>query len=612
MAYPVANLATAITRIGEALDLRAVLVERYGVALTPNGERWCGPCLLPSTVESFAGSCSEQDASERGGGEAPSNLSVSVGERTLVFRCHSCGRHGDVIDLIGYADGVARGEGGRVGLGAVRRAAELCGLGWMLDGVSGPRVGRDKTDLSLALAEPVATALRSIAPVNVDLARKLNEFARKTWSANLAESTPEAEAARATLLARGVSIEQAKRHGIGFAPSGNQLARKIQSLAVKGATSEVSLIDLACSIGLVKRSTKGEGWYDAQRDRLVFPYCEPTPSKLIVTGFAGRSLADPLPNEVPKWLNSPTTPGLWSKKSALLGLASALRLSANDSRRRCVVVEGGLDMLALERAEIPAVSPVGVDFTLQHATVLQRLGFVSVTVMFDGDEGGRSATPGALAALLAAGYEYADVHVIDLADRLDPDDLSVDDLQRAYDCPLSIAEYLVGRSSFFREHSDRVLPLLTYVPDEVRVELTIALEIDAVRIRERPAIGTDATPGQRVVRAVLAHASECAFLSIAEVEAALAPEPHLLPLLRAVTFGEATDVARLPKALLCVLALARYTQAKETTDADALLDLWRYGESIDAYRRALNERTALHDRLRACKKELDRLDVPTR
>ncbi len=606
MSHPIADLASLLARIGETLDLRAVLTEHYGVALESKGERWAGACPLPSTVETFSGTCSEQDAAEHVS-DRPSHLWVSLGERTLVWRCHSCGRHGDVVDLIGYADGVPR-RGVQVGLGAVRRAAELSGLAWIMDGATGPRPGRDSVSLDLALAEPLPVSLRTVATVDVDRAHALNAYVREIWAANLLDSDPAAEHARKVLSERGVSLAQARAQGIGFARRGSQIADKLLGL-------RDSPIELAHAIGLVKQRTDEQGnrrWFDAQRERLVFPYVElgpaPTYTK-IVSGFAGRSLVDPLPTETPKWLNSATVAGLWSKKSALLGLVSALQLSVDDVRRRCVIVEGGLDVASLQRAEVPAVSPVGVDFTVQHATVLQRLGFVDLTLCFDGDEGGRKATPSAFAAMLAAGYQYDDLHAIDLADGLDPDDLSIDAMQRAYDCPLSIEECLLARADFFREHSHRVLPLLTYVPADVRARLCVALEIDPQRIRARPSIEADATPEQRVVRAILAHASACPFLAASDVEALLSSEPHLRASLSSVTFGEQTSEDRLPLALRRELARARFDRASSDRDANTSLSLWRYGPTIDDYRRAYDEQESHHERVRVAEKELARLDA---
>jgi DNA primase len=267
------------------------------------------------------------------------------------------------------------------------------------------------------------------------------------------------------------------------------------------------------------------------------------------------------------------------------------------------VSEGGLDVLAWERAEIPATSPVGTDFTIQHATVLQTLGFTSVTVCFDGDEGGRKAVPSAVASLLAAGFLFADVHVIDLSDGDDPDDLSIDAMQRAYDCPISPVDFVLGRAAFFREHTDRVSSLLLYVPEDAQAELGRELGIDVARLRERAetSASAGATPGQCVVRAVLSHANACAGLAAEDVRALLADEPHLLASLRGVVFGERTQPETLPPALTHALARARYDAAVRRRNADAELSLWRYGESMADYSRAFDERRAVEEECRAAK-----------
>lgn len=608
MTYPVANLDRVIARVCEMLDLRAVLTERYGVALDVRGERWQGACPLPSTVAGFAGSCAEQDASSLGT-DAPANLWVSPGERSLVWRCHSCGRHGDVVDLIGYVDGHSR-RGVQVGLGAVRRAAELAGLGWMMDGCDGPRLGRDVRSDLLAMTEPLSTVLRSAPSVPALYAFGLNAYVRKLWSANLRAADSQAAEVRAELARRGVTPDQIKRHGLGWARAGGQVARQLGAL-------EGDPLQVAEQLGLVKRNATTGTWYDAQRARIVFPYAELAPDGTIrVTGFAGRyfatSTSQPKPGHAdpPKWLNSATVPGVWSKKAALLGLLTAPALArAYGSPMRCVVSEGGYDMLAWERAGIPCVSPVGTDFTIQHATVLQRLGFTALTFAFDGDESGRKAVPTALAGALAAGFGPDDLHVIDLADGLDPDDLDHDTAQRLYDCPLSITEFVIARATLFTEHAEQVLPMLAYLPESDRAELCAALQISPTRVRSNPSIGIDATPGQLVVRAVLAHANACAHLAADEVRNLLADELHLLALLRSVTFGEHTDEAALPVALRRALLgakLQRDEQAKTEVEA---LDLWRYGQSMDGFRRAVAERDAAAQRYFDTKKALASLDA---
>jgi DNA primase catalytic core len=602
MSYPIANLADVIARVGETLDLRAVIVERYGVALELRGERWAGECFLPSTVDAFTGSCADQDAAEKGG-DRPTNLFVSLGERTLVWRCHSCQRHGDVIDLIGYAENVPRNET-RVGLGAVRRAAVLAGLAWMMDGASGPRA-RDVASLDLVLAEPLPTALRTTPTVDVDRARALNEYVRKIWTANLYAPDDAAVAARGYLAERGVSPEQARRHGLGFARRGSQIAEKLLGL-------EGNVIDLALAMGLVKQrvdeKTGERRCFDAQRERIVFPYTEPG-ERLVVSGFAGRPPTDTLALGQPKWLNSNTVAGLWSKKSAMFGLHSAIDL-ARDSTR-CVVSEGNLDVLAWERADVPAVSTVGVEFTVQHATVLQRYGFRRVTICFDGDEAGRLATPNAIASLLTVGYTTTDVHVIDLADAQDPDDLSIDEAQRAYDCPLSIVEFVTVHVVLFTAHTDKLASLLPWLPDDERTALVELLHLDPERVRARPPTDIDASLGQRIVRAVLAHAAACVFIDAAEIKALLVDESHLLDLIRSVSFGDHTNADRLPLALQREIARAKLDHARRVQTADAALNLWRYGQTIDAYRKAWTEREQLEKNVRSCESEALRLDVIT-
>jgi DNA primase len=96
-----------------------------------------------------------------------------------------------------------------------------------------------------------------------------------------------------------------------------------------------------------------------------------------------------------KYLNGPET-GLFHKGSTLYGLGEARRLqSAGGQGTSVVVVEGYMDAIACQRANIPAVAPLGTALTEEQMEALWRLDPEPV-LCFDGDGAGQRAASRAI------------------------------------------------------------------------------------------------------------------------------------------------------------------------------------------------------------------------
>jgi DNA primase len=179
--------------------------------------------------------------------------------------------------------------------------------------------------------------------------------------------------AREYLAGRGIDPETVARWRLGYAPPGWE--QLVGALGDAGFDE-----DLLVDAGLASRSRRGR-LYDWMRGRIVFPVFDTDGRP---RGFAGRLLD----GEGPKYLNSPET-DLYSKRRLLYGLD--LARSSIEETGSCVVVEGYTDAIAAHHAGVTnTVATGGTALTSEHLASLRPLA-ATVTLCFDGDDGGRCA-----------------------------------------------------------------------------------------------------------------------------------------------------------------------------------------------------------------------------
>ncbi|HYC65548.1 MAG TPA: toprim domain-containing protein, partial [Reyranellaceae bacterium] len=209
--------------------------------------------------------------------------------------------------------------------------------------------------------------------------------------------------ARDYLAGRGIDSAAVKRFGIGLAPDSRTALKR--ALAHLG---EDKLIET----GMLIRPDDGET-YDRFRGRLMIPIRD---ARGRVIAFGGRLLG---PGE-PKYLNSPDTP-LFDKGRTLYNLDRAA--PASRSAKRLIVVEGYMDVIALDRAGIAeAVAPNGTAVTEAQLERMWRLDPAPI-LCFDGDAAGqKAAVRAALRALPLIGPERT-LRFVELPPGQDPDDL---------------------------------------------------------------------------------------------------------------------------------------------------------------------------------------------
>lgn len=271
------------------------------------------------------------------------------------YHCFSSGKHGDIISFLQETERLTFSE-------AVERLAAEAGM---------------------ALPEPDARAAQDDRK-RAGLGDWM-ELAAAWFEAELRR--PVGKDARAYLDRRGLPEDQWSRFRIGFAPNGRTVLKDY--LVAKGAKPG----DLV-EAGLLIAPEDGGAPYDRFRDRIIFPI---TDTRGKVVSFGGRAMD---PNARAKYLNGPET-SLFHKSRVLYGLYDARKLlhaaqaAAPTEPAQMLVVEGYMDVVACQRAGLPAVAAMGTALTEEQMEALWRL-HPEPTLCFDGDKAGQRAASRAI------------------------------------------------------------------------------------------------------------------------------------------------------------------------------------------------------------------------
>jgi DNA primase len=274
--------------------------------------------------------------------------SFFVNDEKGFYHCFSSGKHGDIIGFLQETERLTFAE-------AVERLAAEAGMS--LPEVD-PRAAREEQKRS-SLGDWM-------------------ELAAAWFESELRR--PAGQAARAYLEKRGLPESEWSRFRIGFSPN-NRTGLK-DYLVAKGAKPG-DLIDA----GVLISPEDGGAPYDRFRDRIIFPI---TDSRGKVVSFGGRAM-DPAARA--KYLNGPET-SLFHKGRVLYGLFEARKIlhagQSGGEKPAMVVVEGYMDVIACQRAGIPAVAAMGTALTEEQMEALWRL-HPEPTLCFDGDKAGQRA-----------------------------------------------------------------------------------------------------------------------------------------------------------------------------------------------------------------------------
>jgi DNA primase len=321
--------------------------------------------------------------------------SFTVNDDKGFYHCFGCGAHGDAIRFLTDHRGMPF-------MDAVKELAAKAG---MEVPAPDPRAKEQ--------AERTATLTDVMAEVAKYYAEQLNGLAGAD--------------AREYLKRRGIDAAVLTRFGLGLAPD-NRTALK----RALGHVGEDKLVET----GMLIRPEEGEKEsYDRFRGRLMIPIRDPRGR---VIGFGGRTLGD----GEPKYLNSPQTV-LFDKGRTLYNLDRAA--PASRSAKRLIVVEGYMDVIALDRAGIAeVVAPNGTALTEAQLERLWRLD-PSPILCFDGDNAGKKAAIRAATRALPLLRPDRTLRFVELPAGQDPDDVVRSGGSDAFETLLASPEPLDAR-----------------------------------------------------------------------------------------------------------------------------------------------------------------------
>jgi DNA primase len=298
---------------------------------------------------------------------------------------------------------------------------------------------------------------------------RLLDDAAEFYSRYLWDSA-EAEPARAYLAERGIADQTAHDFRLGFAPSAWD--RVCAAALAKGFT--------AAELGQAGLSGRGRrGPVDRFRGRLVFPLAD---VRGRVRGFGARQMPG---GEPPKYLNSPEGK-LFKKAEMVYGLDRARTSIASEGR--AIVVEGYTDVLALHQAGIAnTVASMGTALTEAQVTELRRV-CSNVSLAFDADAAGESASLRGMAIAEAKGLT---VRIVALPPGRDPADVVLADREafvRSLDSAAGVLTFRVGRALAAGGTRDELYArtgrILAAAPPSVERDEQVRLVADRLRLTD--------------------------------------------------------------------------------------------------------------------------------
>ncbi|MEG1642258.1 MAG: DNA primase [Synergistaceae bacterium] len=320
-------------------------------------------------------------------GEKTPSFSVSPERQT--YHCFGCNRGGDIFTFIMEMEHLEFKE-------ALERLAERAGV--------------------------TLQVFKSGNRSKSNTIKDANLFALDFFASSLESSS--GKVARAYLERRFISLDIAKRFGIGWAPaSWNALEAKLESL---GFSNE----DMVES-GLVSQGNKG--LYDRFRGRVMFPIYSVT-DRLI--GFGGRILE----GDEAKYLNSPESQ-LFNKRNNLYLLNKAKSEIRN--KGYLILVEGYMDAIRAHlNGYANTVASLGTALTESQASLIKRMSSICY-ICYDSDAAGTEAT---LRGMYILQREGITVKVVRLTTGKDPDEVllrehGLEEFQSAIDNALPLPIY---------------------------------------------------------------------------------------------------------------------------------------------------------------------------
>ncbi|MBU1368676.1 MAG: DNA primase [Bacteroidetes bacterium] len=229
----------------------------------------------------------------------------------------------------------------------------------------------------------------------------LNTFAQQYFSTSLFESEEGKAIGLSYFKERDFREAVIKQFQLGYNPDGRDT---FSQYAIKQGYSPEVLLKTGLSTGTAER------YYDRFQGRVIFPIHNLTGK---VIGFGGRILQSD--KSKAKYLNSPESE-LYNKSKTLYGIYYAK--NAISRLDQCLLVEGYTDVISMHQAGIEnVVASSGTSLTTDQIRLVRRYT-KNITMLYDGDKAGISASLRGTEMILQEGMN---VRVAVLPEGEDPD-----------------------------------------------------------------------------------------------------------------------------------------------------------------------------------------------
>ena len=320
--------------------------------------------------------------------------SFSVNQENQIFHCFGCGSGGNVFTFVKMIEKISFPE-------AVEMLASRAGI----------KLKKSEKSSGGIKREFLYTMNKKVAE----------------WYHSLLLNDTAGEKALDYLTDRGITEKTIKQFNLGYAPSQwDGVLKKYGDTAQRKIVLE--------RVGLIVPRDRKEGYYDRFRNRIMFPIFD---EQGRVVGFGGRAL--PGDENGAKYMNTPETE-IYKKSKLLYGLHQHKKEIQKSNM--ALIVEGYMDLITPAQAGFrKIVAPLGTALTPSQAGILARYT-KNITLIFDSDEAGLSATMRGVDILIESGL---DVEIVMLEKGHDPDstlkEIGTDAFQKVLDNRVKLFEF---------------------------------------------------------------------------------------------------------------------------------------------------------------------------
>ena len=268
--------------------------------------------------------------------------SLSISTDKQIFKCFVCGTGGNVFTFVQKIENISFLE-------AVCKVAELIHYPLHLDA----HQFQPKEDVNKPYYDCIQSYIRFLT---------------------FELESENGESVKRYLSQRKINEDIIKRFEIGYAP---ESSRSVKYLKAKGFNEQI-----LTETGLIR--THDLDTYAVFEQRLMIPIHDENGNPV---GFTARRLNED--KETAKYINTSETK-IYHKGNLIFNYHRAKEFAKKN--KRCILVEGAMDVIAFEKADIhESIACLGTACTKEQMALLKRLN-VPLVVCYDGDRAGKAAT----------------------------------------------------------------------------------------------------------------------------------------------------------------------------------------------------------------------------